>query len=230
VAIRQSIGPATHYTPQHSMFNLFRIAGDQAHLVSILILIHSVETKKSAKGISLKTQLMYALVFITRYISILTLDFGGIYNGLLKIFFLASTFYSIHIIKKYTKAITEYTDNFPLAYILVPSAVLALIFNYKFSFLEILWSFSIWLESICILPQLFMLQNQGEGDLLTIHYIFALGLYRALYIPNWIYRYIAENRFDTISVVAGIVQTLVYSDFFYIYYNKVIKNSFKLPQ
>lgn len=212
------------------MLNIFRISGDIAHLVSILILIHSVESKKSAKGVSLKTQILYAIVFITRYLNLLVFDFGSFYNTIMKIFFLGSTFYSIYIIKKYTKEISQYVDNFPISYLLISSFVLSLVFNYKFSILEISWSFSIWLESVCILPQLFMLQNQGEGDLLTIHYIFALGLYRLLYIPNWIYRYVAEERLDTISVIAGIIQTLIYSDFFYVYYTKVIKNTLKLPQ
>lgn len=212
------------------MLNFFRVLGDVAHLVSIFILIHAVETKKSAKGISLKTQILYALVFITRYFNLLTLDFGSAYNCVLKILFLSSTFYSIYIIKKYTKEITEYVDNFPISYLIVPSIILALVFNYKFSVLEILWSFSLWLEALSILPQLFMLQSQGNGDLLTTHYIFALGLYRALYIPNWIYRYFYEGRFDPISIFAGIIQTLIYSDFFYIYYQKVIKNSLKLPE
>ena len=65
-----------------------------------------------------------------------------------------------------------------------------------------------------------MLQRTGEADTITTHYIFALGIYRALYIPNWLYRYFAESRFEPNSVVAGIIQTLLYSDFFYIYYTK----------
>ena len=83
-----------------------------------------------------------------------------------------------------------------------------------------LWAFSIWLESVAILPQLFMLQRTGEAETITTHYLFALGTYRALYIPNWIYRYFAEGYFDLISVLAGLVQTVLYSDFFYIYYTK----------
>lgn len=85
---------------------------------------------------------------------------------------------------------------------------------------KILWTFSIWLESVAILPQLFMLQRTGEADTITTHYLFALGSYRALYIPNWLYRYFAENYFQLVPVVAGIIQTLLYSDFFYIYYTK----------
>lgn len=107
---------------------------------------------------------------------------------------------------------------------------MSLIFTHKYSLAEIIWSFSIWLESVAILPQLFILQRTGEAENITTHYIFALGLYRALYIPNWFYRYFAENRFDYISVLAGLVQTAIYSDFFYIYYTKVLHGKkFSLP-
>ena len=85
---------------------------------------------------------------------------------------------------------------------------------------KILWSFSIWLESVAILPQLFMLQRTGEAETITTHYLFALGLYRALYIPNWLYRYFAEEYVDQIAWIAGLVQTVLYSDFFWIYYTK----------
>lgn len=71
-----------------------------------------------------------------------------------------------------------------------------------------------------MLPQLFMLQRTGEAETITTHYLFALGLYRALYIPNWLYRYFAEGYTDPIAWVAGLIQTVLYSDFFYIYYTK----------
>lgn len=57
--------------------------------------------------------------------------------------------------------------------------------------MEILWAFSIYLEAVAILPQLFMLQRTGEAETITTHYLFALGAYRALYVPNWIYRLVA---------------------------------------
>jgi ER lumen protein retaining receptor len=129
------------------------------------------------------------------------------------------------------------TDTFKVQYLLGFSALLALLFPHDYSISEvrllsrgtlgqvsdnnqILWTFSIWLESVAILPQLFMLQRTGEADTITTHYLFALGLYRALYIPNWIYRYFAESYFQPVPILAGIVQTLLYSDFFYIYYTK----------
>lgn len=121
-------------------------------------------------------------------------------------------------------------DTFRIQYLLGGAFVLAVIWPYKYTPLEILWAFSIWLESVAILPQLFLLQRTGEAETINVHYLAALGAYRALYIPNWIVRYLVENHCDWISIIAGIIQTLLYSDFFWIYYTKIIKGKkFALP-
>ena len=86
--------------------------------------------------------------------------------------------------------------------------------------LQILWTFSIYLEAVAILPQLFMISKTGEAETITSHYLFALGSYRGLYIFNWIFRYYSEGFFDLIAVVAGCVQTVLYCDFFYLYITK----------
>ena len=68
-----------------------------------------------------------------------------------------------------------------------------------------------------------MLQRTGEAETITTHYLFALGIYRALYIFNWIWRYFTDlpgHHLEPVAVLAGIVQTILYSDFFYIYYTK----------
>lgn len=67
------------------------------------------------------------------------------------------------------------------------------------------------------MPQLFMITKTGEAESITTHYLFFLGLYRALYIANWVWRYHTEGFFDQIAVVSGIVQTIFYCDFFYLY-------------
>lgn len=93
-------------------------------------------------------------------------------------------------------------------------------FYYGPNQLKILWTFSIYLESVAILPQLFMISKTGEAETITSHYLFALGAYRALYIVNWIYRYYFEGFYDFIAIVAGCVQTALYCDFFYLYITK----------
>ncbi|CAJ0645183.1 12068_t:CDS:2 [Entrophospora sp. SA101] len=123
-------------------------------------------------------------------------------------------------------------DTFRIEYLLGASLILGLIFNYYFTFTEVLWTFSIYLESVAILPQLFMLSRTGEAETITTHYLFALGTYRALYLINWLWRFTFEGHVDWIVWIAGAIQTALYSDFFYIYYTRVLKErkKFELPQ
>ncbi|KAJ3127188.1 endoplasmic reticulum retention protein [Nowakowskiella sp. JEL0407] len=121
-------------------------------------------------------------------------------------------------------------DTLRVEFLIVPCMVLALLINYQFTFMEVMWAFSVYLESVAILPQLFQLTRTGEAETITTHYLFALGAYRALYLVNWIYRYFVEHKVDGIAVVAGIVQTALYLDFFYVYFTKVLRgDKFKLP-
>lgn len=139
----------------------------------------------------------------------------------MKIIFIASAAYTIYLMmNEYKPTHDPNIDTFKIQYLIGGSAVLALLFPYKYTFAEIMWSFSIWLESVAILPQLFLVQRTGEAETITTHYLFSLGAYRALYIPNWIYRRYTEYHVDPIAVMAGIVQTILYSDFFYIYWSK----------
>jgi ER lumen protein retaining receptor len=122
-------------------------------------------------------------------------------------------------------------DTFRTEYLFGAAFVLALLTPREYSFREIMWTFSIWLESVAILPQLFLLQRTGEAEVITTHYLFALGMYRLLYIPNWIWRYFTDTkRLEWVAVVAGIIQSVLYSDFFWVYYNSVLQGKkFKLP-
>merc|ERR1712227_213555 len=114
-------------------------------------------------------------------------------------------------------------DTFRVEFLVGPAALLALLLNHEWSVMEILWTFSIYLEAVAILPQLFMVSKTGEAETITSHYLFALGSYRGLYILNWIYRYYFENHTDWIAIVSGVVQTVLYCDFFYLYITKVVK-------
>ncbi|OON15335.1 ER lumen protein retaining receptor, partial [Opisthorchis viverrini] len=96
----------------------------------------------------------------------------------------------------------------------------ALLFLFPPDQQQVLWTFSIYLESVAILPQLFMISSTGQAETITAHYLFALGSYRAMYLLNWIYRYYTEDVYDLIAIVAGCVQTLLYIDFFYLYVTK----------
>ncbi|KAF9029334.1 HDEL sequence binding protein [Hymenopellis radicata] len=210
--------------------NLFRLFGDLSHLASIFILLHKIKTSRSCRGISFKTQALYVGIFVTRYLDLFT-RWVSLYNFLMKLFFIGSSCFILYLMRyRFRPTHDPSIDTFRIEYILGPCFLLSLVFNYKFTLLEVLWSFSIFVESVAILPQLFMLQRTGEAETITTHYLAALGVYRALYIPNWIYRYFTEGVVDPIAVTAGIIQTGLYLDFFYVYFTKVLQGEkFELP-
>uniref|UniRef100_A0ABI7YDP8 ER lumen protein-retaining receptor n=1 Tax=Felis catus TaxID=9685 RepID=A0ABI7YDP8_FELCA len=174
-------------------------------------------------GISGKSQILFALVFTTRYLDLFT-NFISVYNTVMKVVFLLCAYVTVYMIYgKFRKTFDSENDTFRLEFLLVPVIGLSFLENYSFTPLEILWTFSIYLESVAILPQLFMISKTGEAETITTHYLFFLGLYRALYLANWIRRYQTENFYDQIAVVSGVVQTIFYCDFFYLYVTKVLK-------
>lgn len=203
--------------------NIFRLVGDLSHLLAIILLLVKIWKTRSCAGVSGKSQIMFTLVFITRYLDLFT-NFISIYNSAMKVTYLASSLGICYLMFLKFKATYDANhDTFRMEFLIVPVAGLSFLVNHDFSPLEILWTFSIYLESVAILPQLFMISKTGEAETITSHYLFALGSYRGLYILNWIYRYYFEGYFDLIAVVAGCVQTVLYCDFFYLYITKVWK-------
>lgn len=167
---------------------------------------------------------------MSRYLDLVQ-KWVSLYNFVMKIFFIGSSVYILYLMKvRYRPTNDPSIDTFRVEYLLGPAFVLGVLFNYSYSISEIFWSFSIFLEAVAILPQLFILQRTGEAETITTHYLAALGAYRGLYIPNWIYRYYAEDVLDPISITAGLVQTGLYLDFFYVYFTRVLQGQkFELP-
>eukprot|EP00123_Amoebidium_parasiticum_P012648 comp21497_c0_seq1/m.29804 comp21497_c0_seq1/g.29804 ORF comp21497_c0_seq1/g.29804 comp21497_c0_seq1/m.29804 type:complete len:213 (-) comp21497_c0_seq1:430-1068(-) len=210
--------------------NIFRAVGDLSHALAICLLLYKIWTSRSCAGVSLKAQALFMSVFMTRYLDLFT-SFVSLYNTVMKIFFITASAGTVYLMAvKFKATYTRDADTFPVYFLVGGALVAGLIFNYEFTPMEILWSFSIWLESVAIMPQLWMISKTGEAESITSHYLFALGSYRGLYLFNWVYRYAYENHFDWIAIVAGLIQTGLYCDFFYLYITRVLKSQkLKLP-
>lgn len=91
----------------------------------------------------------------------------------------------------------------------MPAYVLASFVNHDQQILEVLWTFSIYLEAVAILPQLILLKRTGKINYIARYYLLAFGSYRGLYLINWIWRYAFEGHYDLIATFSGIVQTIL---------------------
>ncbi|KAK6532710.1 hypothetical protein TWF281_006888 [Arthrobotrys megalospora] len=204
--------------------NAFRVIGDLSHLLSKLILIWAIWNNRSAEGVSFITQALYLLVFLTRYIDLFWISFGW-WNTTLKIFYICSSSCILFLMMGTFPRTREPQKALRFgAYCLCGSLILTMpvtaILNPVFNFWENIWVFSIVLESVCVLPQLLLLRRTTIPTVIDSYYLVALGSYRGFYIFNWIWRYYAEDHYDPVAVVFGIIQTALYIDFAWVYYSR----------
>lgn len=82
--------------------NIFRLLGDLSHTASKLTLITAIHRNHSAEGVSLLTQMLYFLVFITRYLDLFwTSPLFSMWNFVLKIFYISSSVYVVWIMMRW---------------------------------------------------------------------------------------------------------------------------------
>lgn len=83
---------------------IFRILADLSHMSSKGILIWAIHSNKSAEGVSLLTQLLYVLVFITRYLDLFFYNpFASwitIWNTIFKIVFITTSAYIVFLMMR----------------------------------------------------------------------------------------------------------------------------------
>jgi ER lumen protein retaining receptor len=208
---------------------VFRLSGDLVHLASFAVLFLKMRAVRSVDGLSQKTQELYLLVFVARYLDLFSfakVDFLHVYNFLFKVIYIcasATIVYYFRFKNPWKSTYKASEDSFlHWKFAVAPCAVLALLVHSELTVLEVLWTFSIYLEAIAIMPQLILMQRYGNVENLTANYVFCLGAYRALYVLNWIDRYLTDTNYHTskttyIVWVSGFVQTALYVDFFYYY-------------
>lgn len=131
--------------------NIFRILGDFSHVIAILILLNKIWKTRSCAGnfnpfsngrlfvlgVSGKSQILFAIVFITRYVDLL-FNFISLYNSVMKLIFIASSCFTVYLImKKFKATYDKQNDTFSIFFLLVPSIALACFINYDFSLVEV---------------------------------------------------------------------------------------------
>lgn len=128
--------------------NIFRFLGDASHFAAIVILLLKIWKTRSCAGkyffclhisvgLSGKSQITFALVFTARYLDIFT-NYISMYNTIAKVVFIVSSYATIYLMYKKFKATNDTNhDTFRLEYLLIPCGVLALIFNHRFTLIEV---------------------------------------------------------------------------------------------
>lgn len=81
--------------------NIFRILADLSHAASKVTLVVAIHRNSSAEGVSLLTQLLYALVFCARYLDLFWVPpWFSWWNFFFKLFYISSSIYVVYLMMR----------------------------------------------------------------------------------------------------------------------------------
>ena len=195
-----------------------------------LLLTH-LAVDRTAAGVSAKSLFLFAVSFLCRFFGVylgvgyLPVDKSGDYLPLIEMLaFLvtAATLASVLVVNRATYAkeedsfgkhvIPNVPHEFGPLYILIPATILAILFHPKLNqnnFSDIPWTLALYLESVAIIPQLFMFQKSTKPvERWTSHYVFTLAVARFLSFVFWASSYHELASKNDKSVTGGWVGML----------------------
>jgi len=205
-------------------------------MFSFLMVAMAIESNKSVAGVSLKMMECYIIVFFCRLLAIIPFEgylpfdksgdwlyqvceaFGLCLSG--------SIVYCCRV--QYPSTYSEQTDTLNHLYLIGPAAAIALILHpHLNNFLpsDIAWAFALYLESVTVLPQLFMFMKEGKAQPHTSHFLAAQALSRLMSFIFWASSFSELSNPDHYikkfvgNWVVGIqlIQLIVMGDFIYHY-------------
>jgi ER lumen protein retaining receptor len=201
-------------------------------LFAFLLLLSHLIIDKTAAGVSAKSLVLFAIAFLCRFFGVslgvgyLPVDKSGDYLPIIELFsFLVTvgTIIFVVVINRATYAREEdafgkgVIPNIPHVfgplYILIPAFFLSLIFHPSLNenyLSDIPWTLALYLESVAVIPQLFMFQKSTKPvERWTSHYVFTLAVARLLSFMFWASSYHELTAKNDKSVTGGWVGMLV---------------------
>jgi ER lumen protein retaining receptor len=208
-AVKASVTQLTSYS-----WNVFRYIGDYLHLFGVFVLLATLAKNKSCQGISRSTQILYFFVFVTRYLDLLDHSQTA-YLVFFKITYITTSLIVLIIFWRWEKTYERTKDTCSLAVIFIPCSTAALLLANEYSVLDMLWSFSQFLEGFAMVPQyIFCYRDRGASDLGVSLYVMSLGGYRVFYAANWIYKKVQMPHYsDVQSWIGGIIEISFFTDY-----------------
>eukprot|EP00591_Stephanopyxis_turris_P010128 CAMPEP_0195513398 /NCGR_PEP_ID=MMETSP0794_2-20130614/5054_1 /TAXON_ID=515487 /ORGANISM="Stephanopyxis turris, Strain CCMP 815" /LENGTH=344 /DNA_ID=CAMNT_0040641395 /DNA_START=42 /DNA_END=1076 /DNA_ORIENTATION=- len=227
-------------------FSALLVLASSARTFGFAVLNLKIWATKSVAGISVKTLHMYCLVFFCSGLSI-WVDEGYMPNDevggftyqmveAISLFLALSAIYActVQFRTTYQHDCDRFGEQnvpsgFGTLYLVIPSFILALIFHPERNdhfITDVAYAFSMYLEAVALLPQLYMFQKHVKQavELLTAHFVFALGFGRAVEFFFWFQCYhLLENENGShmvgyLSLFSQLMQIALMLDFFYYYY------------
>jgi len=195
-------------------WNIFRYIGDYLHLFGVFALLATLAKNRSCSGISRSTQILYCLVFVTRYLDLLDKT-QAFYLVFFKITYIVTSIIVLMIFYKLDSTYERQKDTCSLAAILIPCTIGAVVLADSYHWVDILWTFSQFCEGFAMVPQyVFCYRDRMAKDVGVTLYVLSMGAYRCFYAANWIYKKVQMPHYsDLQSWLGGMIEILFFADY-----------------
>merc|ERR1719424_2036027 len=243
------VGGATLYNALSAGFSSFLTLSAGLQCLGFVLLATKVQNQRATTGLSGKMLAMYAVTLCFRLSSTVHLNgylpvdqTGDWAYQAIEICSLALTAYLMRCtFVTHRNANHEQHDSFPIniQHMVMGCFVLAVVIHPnldRWTFFDIMWTTGCYLETLSMLPQLWMLSKIGEVESLASHFVVLSVLARICSLIFW-YRGFAELRpahggfnFPGWGVMgAHVAQLLLSCDFVFLYLKSFNGSKMTLP-
>ena len=225
-------------------FSFFLVLSSLVQNCAFTIVLIKVTSYQSCSGLSVNTLICYAILLFARltstlfYQEYLPRDNSGTWlyqlSDIYSFFICGLLIYFIY--SKYIETSDLIQDNkLPFYILAIPSYILAIFLRPSFNnnkFCDINWTFSIYLETFAILPQILLFTiKKGQIESFTSHYVALCGLSRLFSLIFWrkAYRELETNKtfcdkyIGHFIIGSQILQLLIMADYYYLYFKSILK-------
>jgi len=217
-------------------FSAVLTLGAGVQCLGFMLLLLKVQYQKSVAGISAKTLMIYLAVFLFRLSSTcvksgyLPIDRSGdwVYQAADMASVAIIMQLLVCIFKTHKSTYQAEQDSLAIHRAIPPCVLMGIFFHGNLNhspFFDIMWTISMNLDTIAMVPQLWMLSRiGGEVEGQTSHYVASIAISRALSFAFWFYGYNELAPLDGSYNFAGFLimfchamQLLMSADFLYHY-------------
>jgi len=224
-------------------FSLVLTSSAALQCLGFFLLYQKAKKQKSVEGLSSRTLEMYVLVLCFRLSSTLVkngylpvdrsgdwvyqlADIGSLVIVLALLVLIHKTFKSTY---------DAANDTMPIHNFIPACVLLAICIHGDLNdspFFDVMWTIGLNLDTIAMLPQLWLLTKLGgDVEALTSHFVALQVLSRCCSFAFWFYGYVEitpEDQFNAAGymiIVAHLAQLLLSADFMYYYVRSIVKRS-----
>jgi len=226
-------------------FSFFLTLSGLIQMFGFFLIALRIQNTQSVSGLSLHTQICYAISFFSRFCSVLRHEgylpydsSGDVIYRIGEFLALVLALYVIFMIAvKYKTSYNWDLDRINFAFLVPPAFILACLIHPGLNnsyFADIAWTFSLYLESVAMFPQLYMFfKRGGEVEAFTSHFVASQGIARLFALVFWLFSFSELNEYtgNIWSLFKGyvgyfvmlfqILQVVLFSDFLYEYYKSL---------